>query len=183
MKKRGKTIQINLSNRLLYTIIAIGVLLIAGVGVYALTPGTAPNPGHLISELAPPTSCGNGEYLQFVDSTTGWACAAASATPETDPTVNSYIKDKANCVAITGGAGLCDGVDNVGVGDGVGFTGYQRVSNTCSYSTTCTASCPSGKKVIGGGCPGGHGYPNSDTTFYCQRTAKPTSAWAVCAYT
>ncbi len=47
MKKSGKTIQINLSNRLLYTFIAIGILLIAGVGVYAYTG----NVGHTADQI------------------------------------------------------------------------------------------------------------------------------------
>jgi hypothetical protein len=73
--KRGRTItiKINLSNRWLYTFIIMGILAIIGVGVLALTPGIAPNPGHLISEMAPPSPCTTNQYLQFDG--TNWKCA------------------------------------------------------------------------------------------------------------
>ncbi len=90
MVKRGKktVIQINLSNRLLYTILAIGVLLIAGIGVYAYGTSDPPTFGHSAGEI-----------------------------DEEDPTVNAYVKDKASCVAITGSADLCDGNDAGGIAD------------------------------------------------------------------
>ena len=85
MKKRGKraglSIKINLTNRWLYSLIAIGILAIAGVMVYALTPGIKPNPGHLANEMAPPTGCVNGQVLQFIDSTNGWGCASLPTLP------------------------------------------------------------------------------------------------------
>ena len=82
MKKRGKGTHIHLSNRLSYTLIAILILAAIGVGVYALTPGVAPNPGHLISETAPPSSCTANQYLQFDG--TNWKCAT--------PPLNSLTK-------------------------------------------------------------------------------------------
>ncbi len=76
MVKRGKTvIQINLSNRLLYTIIAIGVLLIAGVGVYAWSDPTT-GVGHSLDELEPCAT--EGDVLQ-INSAGDWECAAASS--------------------------------------------------------------------------------------------------------
>ena len=42
-----KKIQINISNRMFYTLVAIGILILAGVGVYA----SAPNPGHSYNQL------------------------------------------------------------------------------------------------------------------------------------
>jgi hypothetical protein len=77
--KKGKrlNIKINFSNRWLYTIIAIGILAMIGVGVYALTPGTAPNPGHLISEMAPPSPCATNQYLQFDG--TNWKCSTVTS--------------------------------------------------------------------------------------------------------
>lgn len=66
MKKRGKfIIQINLSNRWLYTFIILGILAIIGVGVYALAPGVAPNPGHLLSEVGVPTGCVAGQFISW----------------------------------------------------------------------------------------------------------------------
>jgi len=80
MKKRGKglSIKINLTNRWLYTLIAIGVLVIASVGIYALTPGIKPNPGHLASEMAPPSPCSSGQFLKFDG--TNWVCGSDTDT-------------------------------------------------------------------------------------------------------
>ena len=79
MKKRGKglSIKINLTNRWLYSLIAIGILAIIGVGVYALTPGIKPNPGHLASEMAPPTPCSSGQFLKFDG--TNWVCSSSGS--------------------------------------------------------------------------------------------------------
>lgn len=71
-------------------------------------------------------------------------------------------------------------------GGSSGISGYERVSNTYGgFVTTWSASCSSGKKVVGGGCgaasagnrtcfdnyEGDHvsvlGYATSDTTFSC----------------
>ncbi len=73
MKKgKGLTINIHLTNRWLYTFIAIGILAAIGVGVYALTPGIIPNPGHDIQTISPPTGCAANQYLQF--NGTNWKC-------------------------------------------------------------------------------------------------------------
>ena len=77
MKKRGLSIKINLTNRWLYTLIAIGILAIIGVGVYALTPGVAPNPGHLASDMAPPTPCAANQFLKFDG--TNWVCSSSGS--------------------------------------------------------------------------------------------------------
>lgn len=77
-KKRGLSVTINFSNRWLYTFIILGILAIVSIGVYALTPGVAPNPGHLISDMAPPSPCTQNQFLQF-DGTT-WKCVAAVDT-------------------------------------------------------------------------------------------------------
>ncbi len=64
MKKR-KSIQINFSNRWLYTFILLGILVIISIGVYALTPGVKPNPGHDLSELGVPAGCTSGQVLSW----------------------------------------------------------------------------------------------------------------------
>ena len=63
--KRGLNIQINFTNRFLYTFIAFILILIIGIGVFALTPGVAPNPGHLIDNVAPPANCQTNQVLQW----------------------------------------------------------------------------------------------------------------------
>ena len=64
----------NLSNRAFYTLVTIGILVVLAAGIYALTPGVAPNPGHLITEVAPPSGCSSGQFLQFNGTT--WNCAS-----------------------------------------------------------------------------------------------------------
>lgn len=41
-KKKGLKINFHLSNKLSYTLIAILILVVIGVGVYAIAPGIAP---------------------------------------------------------------------------------------------------------------------------------------------
>lgn len=99
MKERnGINFNINLSNRVAYTLMAILILAIVGVGVYALTPGGNPsgtpsqNPGHLISIIDPPSPCTNNQVLQW-DNTDGvWKCATMTTT-ESDPTVKVFAKN------------------------------------------------------------------------------------------
>jgi len=71
-KKRGKSIKINInfSNRLLYTLILIGILIAIGVGVYAATSFPASGAGHNLNELAQP--CDEGKILKVVGG--AWTC-------------------------------------------------------------------------------------------------------------
>jgi hypothetical protein len=75
MKKSGRKsgIHIHLSNRLSYTLIAIGILIIIAVGVYAI--GEVPNPGHPISQLQ---TCDNNQILETVNG--AWSCVALPST-------------------------------------------------------------------------------------------------------
>lgn len=56
-------------------------LLALVVGVYALTPGVAPNPGHTIGEVAPPASCTAGQALKWDGA--AWICAASAVSGNT----------------------------------------------------------------------------------------------------
>lgn len=95
-KGRGLTIKINFTNRWLYTLIAIGILAAIAVGVYALAPGIAPNPGHTIADVAPPSPCSASQYLQFDG--TNWKCATINTNyTETDPTIPSSLKNGVQC--------------------------------------------------------------------------------------
>jgi len=69
-KKRGLTIKINLTNRWLYTFIAIGILAIISVGVYAWANPTT-GVGHDLSEIEP---CAAGKILQTNADGTAWNC-------------------------------------------------------------------------------------------------------------
>jgi hypothetical protein len=76
VKKRMK-----MPNRLSYTIIAVVAIIFLSVGVYSLTPGTSPNPGHDISSISPPSPCASGQYLKYVESGGPgyWQCASVSS--------------------------------------------------------------------------------------------------------
>ncbi len=69
-KKRG--IKIYFTNRWLYTFIVIGILIAIGVGVYAYGTSNPAVFGHSIGELAPPTGCASGQYLQYSGGV--WVC-------------------------------------------------------------------------------------------------------------
>jgi len=55
----------NTSNRGIYFLITLGIIIALSVGVYALTAGTTPNPGHAISEMGVPTGCGSASALMW----------------------------------------------------------------------------------------------------------------------
>jgi hypothetical protein len=67
----------NISNKLAYTLIVILSIVLIGVGVYALSPGITPNPGHIIGEVALP-SCSNGQVLGMVSGS--WDCITSPTT-------------------------------------------------------------------------------------------------------
>src|SRR3990172_11638661 len=61
-----------ISNRLSYTIIAVVALILLGTGVYSLSPGVAPDPGHTFDQIDPPSGCTLGQVLQWTGSS--WSC-------------------------------------------------------------------------------------------------------------
>lgn len=75
MKKRNK-LEVNFTNRWLYIFIILAVIVVIAVGIYALTPGVAPNPGHLLSDISPPAGCTAGQFIQFNGS--NWVCVTIS---------------------------------------------------------------------------------------------------------
>jgi len=68
---------INFSNRWLYTIIAIGILAIIGVGVYAYVGPSGI--GHDLEDIEP---CSNGQILQT--SAGAWSCVSAVVDTDTN---------------------------------------------------------------------------------------------------
>ena len=71
------------NNRLLYTLIVIGILAIIGVAVYADAPVTPiPNPGHYISEIQ--TCNTTGDILEMVSDRRDidWPCVQAPSAPD-----------------------------------------------------------------------------------------------------
>ena len=89
MKKGGKKINLTLvfSARALYSAIAILIVLIAGVGVFAIVDISQGY--HSITQIQQPSGCLNGQFLQWDDTNKIWKCADASST---DPTVMAFAK-------------------------------------------------------------------------------------------
>jgi len=75
----NKKIEVRIPNWVFY-FLAVFILIVAiGVGVYAYNPSSSGNPatmGHSLNEIAPPTPCTVGQYLQRAPTTLGWACAS-----------------------------------------------------------------------------------------------------------
>ena len=112
MKKR-KLNKLNISNRLSYTLITIILLSVIIVGVYALAPGVKPNPGHLITEIAPPAGCSSGQVLSW--NGTAWNCIKSGG--------NFYYRTNI-CSTTSSGAcrAYCDDTNDLVVGGG-GYIG------------------------------------------------------------
>ncbi len=65
----------------------VAIILVA-TGVYSLSAGVSPNPGHTIDAVGPPSSCTNGQFLKWnyvfdhdiQDYVGSWSCAIVSAS-------------------------------------------------------------------------------------------------------
>jgi hypothetical protein len=166
--KRQINIKINFTNRWLYTLIAVGVLVIMGVGVYAasslLTPGVAPNPGHPISQTSPPSSCSAGQVLQWNGTSNadgGWACGTIyhgivpfiSSGTWNVPSGVRYIT--VTCIGGGGGGGGASRSNYYAGGGGGGAmcSSYIDLNGVAQLTVT----------VGGGGAPGSGSYHSSAT--------------------
>jgi len=87
-KRKGVTVKINFTNRWLYTLIILGVLIAVGVGVYAATYSSS-GAGHPYTEIS---TCAADQILKMNSAGTDWTCANPSSGSETDPTVMSWAK-------------------------------------------------------------------------------------------
>jgi len=114
-KKRGRSLKINitLSNRWLYTLILIGILIAIGVGVYAYGTSNPAVFGHSSGELAPPSPCATDQFLKWNGAS--WVCGIPSQTPpnylhnySTQDTIfgllSPSIPNAGNKIPINGGA-------------------------------------------------------------------------------
>jgi len=93
----------------IYFVLAVFLLIVIAVGVSAFTPGVAPNPGHTLDNVAPPTPCVANSYLEFDG--VNWVCSTPSSS---------------------GGAGWVDNGNNIAletagdvVGIGIASSGYK----------------------------------------------------------
>jgi hypothetical protein len=105
-KKAVEKVELNFSNKTFYSILAVIVLIIAGVGVYAFGTTNPSVLGHTLGEIRPPcsgiltstgsdntwncintpvTCTGNGKYLQYSSTTKTWSCQTYTAPADTTP--------------------------------------------------------------------------------------------------
>ncbi len=78
-----------ISNRLAYTIISVLVIILLAMGVYAMTAGVAPNPGHTLDTVSAPTGCAASEILQWTG--TAWDCVAMPTLTGGSTTITDCI--------------------------------------------------------------------------------------------
>jgi len=82
-KLKIKKLQINFTNRWLYTLIVFFSLIVIGVFVYAYGTNDPATFGHSAGELEAPSGCGTDQFLKWTGSS--WTCAGVEAGTETDP--------------------------------------------------------------------------------------------------
>ncbi len=165
MAKRGKKNSKKVyNNRLLYSLIALGVLIIAAVGVYAanslLTPGVAPNPGHTISQTAPPSGCTAGQVLEWNGTSNangGWSCTNALGSVAGPTTLSGDLD--VNGGLTVGGAVNISGVITYPYG-GMFFKDYSSGNCLVINPYTKACSCPSGYTTTGTVLSGMNGNSN-----------------------
>ena len=119
-----------MSNKIFYTLILMIVVALIGAGIFVVNAfggSSLSVVGHSAGEI------------EGVCRSDGTGCVA-----EYDPTVNSYVKDKGSCVAITGGAGLCDGVDNIGISSETDPTVSNWAKGGSCPCGTCWVACSNG---------------------------------------
>jgi len=120
----------------------------------ALTPGTTPNPGHSIQEIAPPTGCSNQQVLKFDANGGKWYCDndAVGITAESDPTVAASVKDGVDWTELTGiPAGFSDGVDNVNDADADPTNELQDLQSVTDRGASTTNAISVGGINVGSG--------------------------------
>lgn len=69
--KRNLVIQLSFSNRVLYSLVALTILVTIGIGVYAATY-TASGAGHPYTEIS---TCAKNQILKMNSAGTAWECA------------------------------------------------------------------------------------------------------------
>jgi hypothetical protein len=168
MKKR-KGLKIHLSNRLSYTLIAIGILIAVGIGVYAATY-TASGAGHPYTEIS---TCGANQTLKMSSDGSAWSCGSDIA---------GITQEYADLHYITQSYADLNYKDPPGQ-----WTCNLRASEG-GTGTIKTASCVSPEKIITGGCRmnGGNGnylfgYPSSNG-WICECTGTAGICSSIRAY-
>lgn len=127
-KKRGKVIELNISNKAFYSIVAVLAVLLIGVGVYAAQTTNPSVMGHTIGEISPPCL-----GILISDGTdNSWGCLDVPITCSGTDLGLQWDGNSWNCAAY---GPECD------------WTGWQTVCNLpywCQYDYTApTEQCSS----------------------------------------
>lgn len=77
MQKKEREMFKSISNKFAYTIIALCIVILLAIGVYAYGTNNPSVFGHSIGELAPPTSCTANQVLTWTGS--AWSCTTPSS--------------------------------------------------------------------------------------------------------
>lgn len=133
MKKKGElTIKINLSNRWIYFLITLGILVVISVGVYAIS-SSGPNSGHPASDLdftggftVPSGKITAPEICIGSSCKTSWPSTGTEVCPSGMTIIYTYINDGED---ITGTHSTERLLSNINPQDGC--DGDNQVSYTC----------------------------------------------------
>ena len=155
-KGKGVAINIHLTNRWLYFLITLGILIVVSTGIYAANliqtynsngNFNIPNPGHSINDSAPPNPCPSNEYLQFNGTgNSQWNCASGGKM-----TLFPYTQSCTNTAActvfcptgqqVTGGG--CNAGTPLTESINVGTSGWQCITSSSTLSIIAEAICAS----------------------------------------
>ena len=148
MKKgRGNSRRVY-NNRLLYTLIVIGILAIIGVAVYADAPVTPiPNPGHYISEIQ--TCNTTGDILEMVqtEGILNWSCVQAPSAPdlsgyETTSALSNTLASYETTSALTSALASALGGYETTSALTSALAGYYPTTNPSGYTSLTKAATP-----------------------------------------
>ena len=178
----------------------------------ALNSVALPYAGTMLTESAYPLAFGTNNVTRMVITEAGNVGIGTTA-PGAKLEVNGNIVSSGTINAQNGLCinNVCKSVWGAGTGDAVlaatqtftgtnSFTslsthtfsgtidiGYQIVQQSCSGPASCTATCPTGKIVLGGGCSADgstvpqNNRPLGNNAWYCASVASNWNAYAICA--
>ena len=179
-------IKIEISNKSAYTLVSLFVIIFLGFGVYAYNSELEPSiMGHSLNEIGFP-SCSENQFLKY--NGIEWTCEnVITSVTYTSGSGISISSD--NVISSTASISSDDIINTIRSSRQI-----VRAEKPSGYnSDSIHAYCPSGKKLIGGGCLCNYGYVASDhmnvggnpETMFCScyspsRSVDRVIATAIC---